>query len=507
MVYYRIYRPQRIQDLDSDAVRGKLEAVLKQSAPTFLQIPHAFLFTGPKGLGKTSTARIIAKVINCTGRKDTSGKDIEPCNACDQCISITSGTNLDVYEIDAASNRGIDEIRDLKEKIRLSPALAKKKVYIIDEVHMLTTEAFNALLKTLEEPPAHAVFILCTTESHKVPSTILSRCLHITFKKATEDELIRALTRIVKGEKLTVDEKLLRIIAKNADGGFRDGTKLLEEVVALSEGKNIDESMFENIYHTNSVSQKVDALLFSLQKKNLKEAFEVIRTAETEGVDPLHFVSEIISKLHGLFLQKAENDSGNEDEFSLDELKKLLELFSSSVKDLKFAVVPFLPLELAIITWCRMGTVLEVNVKEIKNEERSPVDSKPTVSSLRKQAGNVAKEKALAGEVSKPSDKEAVKEIEGVSILKYAATGDHTQEWIDDLWKNIIMEIKSHNHMIAGVLRSCRIASYDRKILTIEAMAKFHKERIEEAKTFKVLHEVCEKLIGNPVAISVTLKS
>ena len=192
MVYYRKYRPQTIADLDSKDVRNKLDAVLRSSAPTFIQVPHAFLFTGPKGLGKTSTARIVAKVINCTDRRDTSGKDIEPCNSCTQCVSITKGNNMDIMEIDAASNRGIDEMRDLKEKIKLSPLSAKKKVYIIDEVHMLTTEAFNALLKTLEEPPDHAVFILCTTEMHKVPATILSRCLHIGFRLATEEELVRS---------------------------------------------------------------------------------------------------------------------------------------------------------------------------------------------------------------------------------------------------------------------------------------------------------------------------
>jgi DNA polymerase-3 subunit gamma/tau len=212
MVFYRKYRPQIIGELDSQHVRDTLYSVL------FKNTSHAFLFTGPKGLGKTSTARIVAKVVNCTGRNKESGiknkgingkkadhKDhnssyiihnsdnIEPCgNKCEQCISITNGTNLDVLEIDAASNRGIDEIRDLKDKIHLAPLSAKTKVYIIDEVHMLTTEAFNALLKTLEEPPPHAMFILCTTEPHKVPATILSRCTHIAFETATEEELIRS---------------------------------------------------------------------------------------------------------------------------------------------------------------------------------------------------------------------------------------------------------------------------------------------------------------------------
>src|SRR3990167_7835570 len=181
MVFYLKYRPQKASELDSEEVRKKLSSVLSSKRP----FAHAFLFTGPKGLGKTSAARIVARVVNCTNRKPG---EIEPCNRCLQCKSIIEGTNLDVLEIDAASNRGIDEIRDLREKIRLSPVSATKKVYIVDEVHMLTTEAFNALLKTLEEPPGHVVFILCTTEIHKVPGTIISRCLRIQFKKATEEE-------------------------------------------------------------------------------------------------------------------------------------------------------------------------------------------------------------------------------------------------------------------------------------------------------------------------------
>lgn len=211
MVFYRKYRPQTIAQLDSEAVREKLLSVLSSKS-----IPHAFLFTGPKGLGKTSTARIVAKALNC--EKKAAGA-VEPCNKCDQCVSITNGTNFDVLEIDGASNRGIDEIRDLREKVKLAPISSAKKVYIIDEVHMLTNEAFNALLKTIEEPPEHVVFMFCTTEPHKVPETILSRCFHIAFKKATIPELVHSFERIAKGEKLTVDSDVFGEIAKLSDGG------------------------------------------------------------------------------------------------------------------------------------------------------------------------------------------------------------------------------------------------------------------------------------------------
>src|ERR1035437_6549591 len=233
MVFYRKYRPQKIEDLDNESVRKTLYSIFSKG-----DFSHAFLFTGPKGLGKTSTARIVAKVINCEKHIGLKGqrseKEIEPCNKCEQCLSISNGNNLDVLEIDGASNRGIDEIRDLKEKINLAPFKASKKIYIIDEVHMLTTEAFNALLKTLEEPPSHAVFILCTTEQHKVPATIASRCSKINFTRATEEEFVRSLQRVVKAEELKADKEALLEIAKLSDGSFRDGVKLLEEVAIFA---------------------------------------------------------------------------------------------------------------------------------------------------------------------------------------------------------------------------------------------------------------------------------
>ena len=179
---------------------------------------------------------------------------------------------MDVFEIDAASNRGIDEIRDLKRKNSSESGICPKKVYIIDEVHMLTTEAFNALLKTLEEPPSHAVFILCTTEAHKVPATILSRCLHIGFKRATDDELVRALQRIVKGEGLKIDEQTLHEIAKLADGGFRDGTKILEELVALSDGKDINAALLEKGYQVTSMNQSIRELIDACAEKICRQA-------------------------------------------------------------------------------------------------------------------------------------------------------------------------------------------------------------------------------------------
>src|SRR3990172_2163032 len=223
MTFYLKYRPQKIDDLDLNDVRETLTKIVKSE-----NIPHAFLFSGPKGSGKTSAARILAKVVNCEKRqKSHPPAGGEPCNKCAQCTSITNGNNIDVIELDAASHRGIDDIRTLREGVMLAPARAKKKVYIIDEAHMLTTEASNALLKTLEEPPAHVVFILATTNPEKLIGTVRSRTTYISFRKATLEEIEHSLKKVVIGEKMKVDKKVLEDVAKAANGSFRDAIKLL----------------------------------------------------------------------------------------------------------------------------------------------------------------------------------------------------------------------------------------------------------------------------------------
>lgn len=506
MVYYRKYRPQNIKELDSSDIRQKLTSVLSLAAPTFITIPHAFLFTGPKGLGKTSTARIVAKVINCTGRKDTTGKDIEPCNTCEECQSITDGTNMDVLEIDAASNRGIDEMRDLKEKIRLSPLKAKKKIYIIDEVHMLTTEAFNALLKTLEEPPSHAVFMLCTTEMQKIPATILSRCFHISFRLATQTELVRSFKRVMEGEGIEVDEKILLKIAELSDGGFRDGTKILEEIVALSGGKKLDESFLEGKFHVESIDQSKKHLLSSLFQKDTKASLAVISDLVSQGVDTKYFLSSLMLTLHEDLLSKVGIEGKEKkSELILSDIQRLLHLLSEAAFQMKSSPIVSLPLELAVIEWCEGEIVEQVSVPRKSEENEEKKENGISLNDLRKTMGNIAKEKAVSGGKEEKIVKEK-RDPADVSALKFNADGEPTPEWVQTLWKNIIIEMKNHNHMIAGVLRSCRIVSYDRKTLVIEALSKFHKEKLDEAKTFPVLEKVCEELIGNKITVSIQLK-
>ncbi len=353
MVFYRKYRPQKISQLDSEPVRVSLTTILSSREP-----PHALLFTGPKGLGKTSAARIVAKIVNC--ETTANKKQLEPCNRCGQCTSITDGTNLDLIEIDAASNRGIDEIRDLRDKIKLAPASARKKVYIIDEVHMLTTEAFNALLKTLEEPPSHAMFILCTTEAHKVPSTIKSRCFQVIFKKATQEELIRSLKRIVSAENINIDQQALVVIAKNADGSFRDASKILEQAQTSAGRKKIT----SEIILTLMGSSKNGLEIFeALKEKNANKALGWLNGQVDEGLNIKSWIEEVLEVLHKALLFKYDIKEGeiNDEvlQFTEEELKKLIMLFSKAHQELRLAVIAQLPVEIVIIEYCIGG---EMNV-------------------------------------------------------------------------------------------------------------------------------------------------
>lgn len=529
MVFYRKYRPQKIEDLDSKKVRETLLSTLSQNPS------HAFLFTGPKGLGKTSAARIVAKVVNCTGRESATEKkrlnvknqlsdvdSIEPCNKCDSCVSITNGTNMDILEIDAASNRGIDEIRDLKEKIRLSPLSAKIKVYIIDEVHMLTTEAFNALLKTLEEPPEHAMFILCTTDPQKLPATIISRCFQINFNLATEDEIVHSLKRIVLSEKIKIDDESLYAIAKMAEGGFRDAAKILEEISLIAPEK-ITKEVLEDSYQTTSVPLYISNLLTSFNNENKKEAvkdgFQIVEKLISQGVDIKSFISQILTELNKRLLEevgvgsKSEKVSTVNREFDIQDLKLLVKLFNNVYQDTKYAVLPQLPLELAIIEWAMKD---QQKINEVYDDEEAKDvisssfsdDSNVSVSKLRKQVGNIKKAKAMYGATPKQDSPKSSHDAanEKPITLMHASAGENSKEWLSEFWKNIISEMKSYNHTIAGVLRGCSIGSYDKKTLVIETSYNFHKERLDDIKTKTELARIAKLLTGKDVSVVVELK-
>lgn len=493
MVFYRKYRPQKIEDLDNSEVRQSLYSIFANQSSV-----HAFLLTGPRGLGKTSSARIIAKVINCekhqqnskikTQKSKLTEKEVEPDNKCSQCVSITNGNNLDVLEIDGASNRGIDEIRDLKEKINLAPFKAYRKIYIIDEVHMLTTEAFNALLKTLEEPPTHAVFILCTTEIQKVPATIASRCFKINFTRATNEELVRSLSRVVKEEEIKIEKDALLEIAGLSDGSFRDGSKILEEVLGFSGRKTITKDLVNQKYNMLGIGQSVIEMLDALSKKDMKKGFQICHDLVKQGMDFKYFIEKLVSRLHFLLLTEVgieKND--NEKLFTISEIKKLVELLSEAYQDSKFAVLPQAPLELAILEWGEEESG-HGGLSRVEGDAQTSVlsdkDNSSSLSESRQSELGSSSKKYIKPTFSSPSNGQPAK---------------------PDFFNNLIEEVKNHNNLLAGVLRSCSAKELKNGILEIIARSKFHKEKLEEAKAMQILQEAGKKVFKKQINVRILL--
>ena len=290
---YRKYRPASFSDVVGQDVIVKILLNAIQQG----KISHAYLFTGPRGTGKTSIAKIFAKTINCENLKDG-----EACNECDSCKIINSKQSTDVIEIDAASNNGVDEIRNLKSKITLVPTVSKYKVYIIDEVHMLSTGAFNALLKTLEEPPKHVVFILATTEPQKLPTTILSRCQRYDFKKISDEKIFSRLKNIVEIEKINIEDDAIYEIARLSDGGLRDSISLLDQASSYK----IDKICSEDIHMVNGTLTIADMAVFikAIFSKNISKVIELLDFYDANGKNIYKLIDEIIFFLRNLLIYK-----------------------------------------------------------------------------------------------------------------------------------------------------------------------------------------------------------
>ena len=302
---YRKYRPKSFEDVvGQEVIVQTLTNAVKND-----MVSHAYLFNGPRGTGKTSIAKIYAKILNCNDLND-----MKACEKCDSCTQINNNQNIDVIEIDAASNNGVDEIREIRNKIGLVPSNSKYKIYIIDEVHMLTNQAFNALLKTLEEPPKHIIFIFATTEPHKIPTTILSRCQRFDFKKIHDEKIVKRLKQIVKIEQIKITDEALKEIAFLSDGGLRDSISLLDQAISYSD----DEITVQNIHDINGsiTKEEVRSLINYLCDKNLEECLKSIESYDANGKSMSKIVRSVIEELKNIILYcNAPNFFDNDDEF------------------------------------------------------------------------------------------------------------------------------------------------------------------------------------------------
>ncbi len=311
---YRLYRPSDFQDLiGQEHIKKTVQNALMRK-----KFSHAYLFTGPRGTGKTSTAKLIGKAVNCLSTKDNG----EPCNECDNCQSVIKGTMGDIIEIDAASNNGVDEIRSIREQVHFAPSQGKYKVYIIDEVHMLSVGAFNALLKTLEEPPAHVIFILATTEPHKIPMTIISRCQRFDFRRISPAAIVERMKYIIQDQGLEVEEDALRLIASIAQGGMRDALSLLDQSISYAEGK-VSADDVTTIVGKTSV-KFVGKVIESIAEGDISAVIEQIDEIIENGKEPEYFIEDLIGYYRDLLLFKTTSNPENLNTAVIDDTFKSL---------------------------------------------------------------------------------------------------------------------------------------------------------------------------------------
>lgn len=473
MTLYLKYRPQTIEELDLASVRESLKKVLKSES-----IPHAFLFAGPRGAGKTSAARILAKALNCVNLKDG-----EPCNECEQCRAINAGNHVDIIEMDAASNRGIDDIRALRESVGLSPQSAKKKVYIIDEAHMLTTEASNAFLKTLEEPPSHVQFIFATTDPQKLPETIKSRLHTIQFTKANSEEISRQLERVISGEKMKVEDGVVNLIASSVDGSFRDAVKKLE-ALSLGNAKITLEQAEKYIYQSTEIN--ISELLKLLAAKEGKKALEAVQRYSDNGGDAKLLIEQLIEKIRLQLLAEYGIGEGSESIFSGGDALQLIELLMEARSNVSKSHIPQLSLEIAISKW--VGALTKT--KEIpKKVEAAPVIEKVEIKVEGKPA---------------PDSVEGMLERKIEAMKGNAPVAKVSDSTDSQVWPKILAQAKNTNTTVEALLRAAELLEFDGEMLKLGVYYQFHKESLESGKNRQMLDTIVQQVCG-PVKVSLML--
>lgn len=465
-VIYRKYRPKSFDEIIG---QNHIVSVLKEQIEQD-SIGHAYLFTGPRGTGKTSIARIFAYEVNE--------------------IKYNEGQNIDIIEIDAASNRGIDEIRNLKEKIHFVPSKSKYKVYVIDEVHMLTKEAFNALLKTLEEPPDHIIFILATTEPHKVPVTILSRVMRFDFKLANREHLQKKFQYIFEREGIDYDEEVIDIVIKRAKGSYRDGESILEKLISSGREKKItyeDVSDILGVVDVEIIKSFVNALEFDKPE----DAYKILKKHLADGQDGVQFAWEVLEYVNDVIADHILKNSNYN-------LKKYIEIqknFSQALLEVKNSLLGNIPLEIAIFNTCSSKDDINNNVndnfkqKEIDKFKKSQSKSIKKIKSYSERSNN---------DSQKSQENEAMKENQEKKSIEM------TIENIQRNWSLVVKEAKSVNpHLSAFIIKSKPI-SIQKEVLLIEVPFKFHQKKLNQSR--KEINKIFINVFGVSIEFDIMLE-
>jgi len=490
---YRAFRPQKF----SDVVGQHHVTKTLQNAIIRNKESHAYLFSGPRGTGKTSIAKVFAKALNCQYEQDG-----EPCNECELCVSITDGSANDVIEIDAASNNGVDEIRNIRDKVKYAPAEAEFKVYIIDEVHMLTTGAFNALLKTLEEPPAHAIFILATTEPHKIPATIISRTQRFDFKSLDLNEITERLEFVAEQENTSYDRDALLYIARIAEGGMRDALSIMDQVIAFSNDKI---TMQDAVMITGGIERdELNDWMKSVEQKDSEAAFKKFHQLIDEGKDPTRLIHELVYFIRDVILMKHSGQTSEETAFlhvEDDLLYKMIDVLNDAMVSMRFSVNVSVHLEIVIVKLIRVLDAPEPAAVASSASSDEIAELRTQLKHLEQKiaSGVTVKEKSKRPSAPRSKQGFSVEKIE--RVLNSANKDDLVK--LKDGWPGVYqyIEEKGLQSLRALIKDSVPVAASDTHVL-IKFDNDVHSELINQnAEKKEELENLIPTIIGKKVQV------
>lgn len=501
---YRKYRPQTFHDVTGQA--HIIQTISNEIATG--HVAQAYLFSGPRGVGKTTTARLLAKAVNCENRKEGN---FEPCEECTSCKEITGGRNIDVIEIDAASQTGVDNVREnIIENAQFKPTKSKHKVFIIDEVHMLSNSSFNALLKTLEEPPAHIIFILATTELHKLPDTVISRCQRFNFKKIKHEEMLKRLGELIKEEKKEVSQDVLERIINKSDGCMRDAESLLGQILSL----NLDKITAEDaqmILPTSNAESILNFIKFLVEEKP-GEAIDFINKLAETGINLDQFAHDLLEILRLMMIGQSgasinfNTDYSQEAYKTIKELstkfsgEKIIALIEKTIirkAQIRTSPIPQLPLELLIVEFGskQNSTPIVVTTQKVQPNVAPPVVENKTIPVAKIETPFASKTVVATPE----------KAVVYEAVHKHDVTA--TFEQVKEKWPAVMKKLSETNHSLIFILKTCKLKELDGNCLRITAPFGLHKDKVEEIKNKKCIDDCLTEFLGEDLHISCTVEN